>query len=59
MSGFAPSACGEWLDKLIDTVVYKDMKEGFLAEGNDHGTRELREIFKGDLHLLCSGTTRG
>lgn len=29
-------------------MVYKDMKEGFLAEDTDHGTRELREIFKGE-----------
>ena len=28
-------------------VVFKDMREGFLAEDTDHGTRELREIFKG------------
>jgi hypothetical protein len=28
-------------------VVYKDMQVGFLAEDTDHGTRELREIFKG------------
>lgn len=28
-------------------VVYRDMKEGFLADESDHGTRELREIFKG------------
>jgi hypothetical protein len=27
--------------------VYKDMKAGFLADDTDHGTRELREIFKG------------
>lgn len=32
---------------MVETVVYKDMKEGFLAEDTDHGTRELREIFKG------------
>jgi hypothetical protein len=25
------------------------MKEGFLADGTDHGTRELREISKGTL----------
>ena len=28
-------------------VVYRDMKDGFLAQDTDHGTRELREIFKG------------
>lgn len=27
--------------------MYKDMKVGFLADDTDHGTRELREIFKG------------
>jgi exocyst complex component 2 len=27
--------------------VYKDMKVGFLADDTDHGTRELREICKG------------
>lgn len=33
---------------VTDTqVVYKDMKVGFLADDTDHGTRELREIFKG------------
>jgi exocyst complex component 2 len=34
---------------LYGVVVYKDMKVGFLAEDSDHGTRELREIFKGEL----------
>lgn len=28
-------------------VVYRDMKEGFMATDSDYGTRELREIFKG------------
>ncbi len=30
----------------LTAVVYRDMREGFLAEDTDHGTRELREIFK-------------
>lgn len=34
--------------KLTILVVYKDMKVGFLADDTDHGTRELREIFKGE-----------
>ncbi|KAL7419826.1 Exocyst complex component S5 [Cryptotrichosporon argae] len=32
--------------KASSDVVYRDMKEGFLADGSDYGTRELREIFK-------------
>ncbi|WWC92087.1 uncharacterized protein L201_007041 [Kwoniella dendrophila CBS 6074] len=32
--------------KASSDVVYKDMKDGFLADDTDHGTRELREIFK-------------
>ncbi|WVW81078.1 hypothetical protein I302_103069 [Kwoniella bestiolae CBS 10118] len=32
--------------KASSDVVYRDMKEGFLADDTDHGTRELREIFK-------------
>ncbi|WRT70517.1 uncharacterized protein IL334_007515 [Kwoniella shivajii] len=32
--------------KASSDVVYRDMKEGFLATDTDHGTRELREIFK-------------
>ncbi|KAK8850389.1 hypothetical protein IAR55_004307 [Kwoniella newhampshirensis] len=32
--------------KASSDVVYRDMREGFLAEDTDHGTRELREIFK-------------
>ncbi|ORY35859.1 exocyst complex component Sec5-domain-containing protein [Naematelia encephala] len=36
--------------KASSDVVYKDMKEGFLAEDTDHGTRELREIFKVAAH---------
>jgi exocyst complex component 2 len=35
------------LELMGSAVVYKDMREGFLAEETDHGTRELREIFKG------------
>lgn len=40
--------------RTADTsVVYKDMKVGFLADDTDHGTRELREIFKGETsHLV-------
>lgn len=34
-------------------VVYRDMKEEFLADESDHGIRELREIFKGTNE--CSG----
>lgn len=34
---------------MLPKVVYKDMKVGFLAEDTDHGTRELREIFKGEI----------
>ena len=34
-------------DKLTWEVVYKDMKEGFMASDTDYGTRELREIYKG------------
>lgn len=30
------------------------MKEGFLSEGTDHGTRELREISKGEAHIYQS-----
>lgn len=30
----------------LTAVVYRSMREGFLAEDTDHGTRELREIFK-------------
>jgi hypothetical protein len=30
-----------------ELAVYKDMKADFLAEGTDHGTREIREILKG------------
>ncbi len=47
------SSDGEFTQTLggVDTdrevVVYKDMRDGFLAEDTDHGTRELREIFKG------------
>lgn len=33
-------------------VVYKDMKLGFLAGDTDHGTREVREIFKGELNTI-------
>ncbi|KAK4688269.1 exocyst complex component 2, partial [Tremellales sp. Uapishka_1] len=32
--------------KASSEVVYKDMKEGFLGDDTDHGTREMREIFK-------------
>ncbi|WVR08462.1 hypothetical protein IAU60_005517 [Kwoniella sp. DSM 27419] len=32
--------------KASSDVVYRDMKEGFLSGDTDHGTRELREIFK-------------
>lgn len=32
----------------VHIVVYKDMKAGFLADDTDHGTRELREICKGE-----------
>ncbi|CAK9785848.1 unnamed protein product [Cutaneotrichosporon oleaginosum] len=32
--------------KATSDVVYRDMREGFLADDTDHGTRELREIFK-------------
>jgi hypothetical protein len=45
-------------------VVYKDMKLGFLAGDTDHGTREVREIFKGEpgtplhcIQLIGSGCT--
>ncbi|KIR69024.1 exocyst protein [Cryptococcus bacillisporus CA1873] len=36
--------------KASSDVVYRDMKEGFLADESDHGTRELREIFKVAAH---------
>ncbi|WVQ85992.1 hypothetical protein IAT38_008160 [Cryptococcus sp. DSM 104549] len=36
--------------KASSDVVYRDMKEGFLADDTDHGTRELREIFKVAAH---------
>ncbi|ODO10434.1 hypothetical protein I350_01029 [Cryptococcus amylolentus CBS 6273] len=36
--------------KASSEVVYRDMKEGFLADDTDHGTRELREIFKVAAH---------
>ncbi|ORX41152.1 exocyst complex component Sec5-domain-containing protein [Kockovaella imperatae] len=36
--------------KATSDVVYKDMKESFLAQDTDHGTRELREIFKVAAH---------
>ncbi|GMK54888.1 hypothetical protein CspeluHIS016_0114740 [Cutaneotrichosporon spelunceum] len=32
--------------KATSDVVYREMREEFLAEDTDHGTRELREIFK-------------
>lgn len=42
------------LDPETDlSVVYKDMRVGFLAEDTDHGTRELREIIKGRLSMSC------
>jgi hypothetical protein len=31
----------------VRQVVYRDMKEGFLADDTDHGTREVREVYKG------------
>jgi hypothetical protein len=37
----------ENLSQSLYIVVYKDMKLGFLAGDTDHGTREVREIFKG------------
>lgn len=40
--------------KATSDVVYRDMCEGFLAEGTDHGTRDLREAFKGGF-LWCFG----
>ncbi|OXC68440.1 hypothetical protein AYX13_02890 [Cryptococcus neoformans] len=36
--------------KASSDVVYRDMTEGFLADESDHGTRELREIFKVAAH---------
>ncbi len=37
-------------------AVYKDMRTEFLAEGTDHGTREIREILKGE-QTIKSPTT--
>ncbi|RXK41720.1 hypothetical protein M231_00955 [Tremella mesenterica] len=36
--------------KASSDIVYKDMKESFMADDTDHGTRELREIFKVTAH---------
>ena len=36
-----------WSGLIALIVVHKDMQVGFLADDTDHGTRELREIFKG------------
>lgn len=32
--------------KATSDVVYRDMAEGFITQDTDHGTRELREMFK-------------
>lgn len=34
------------LDAIV--AVYRDMKLDLLSEGTDHGTRETREIIKGE-----------
>ncbi|RSH82118.1 hypothetical protein EHS25_006051 [Saitozyma podzolica] len=36
--------------KASSDVVYRDMKEGFLADDTDHGTREVREVYKVATH---------
>nr|ODN90071.1 exocyst protein [Cryptococcus depauperatus CBS 7841] len=40
--------------KASSDVVYRDMKEGFLAPGTDHGTRELREVHGSNVLFLVA-----
>jgi hypothetical protein len=40
----------------LTAAAYRDMKTDLLAEGSDHGTREIRETIKGeciDCQALC------
>lgn len=43
--------------KWLTAVVYRDMREAFLADDTDHGTRELREIFKRACPVPSAGVT--